>query len=77
MSHLENHLFQLGCIRRGSSEENEMAHNEFKSQYPTTNKHMDAIATQLLPSWVCHPLRLAVNAPTKSVPSPHVAQHVT
>lgn len=33
MRHVDDHLTHLGCIRRGSSEENEMAHKEFKMLY--------------------------------------------
>lgn len=52
MRHVHHHLVHIGCIRRGSSEENEMAHKQFKSVYKGTNKHMDFISAQLLTSSV-------------------------
>lgn len=56
MRHVHNHLFHLRFIRRGSSEENEIAHKQFKIMYNVTKKQPDSIATQLLTSRVRHPL---------------------
>lgn len=50
MCHVHHHLVTLGCIRRGSSEENEMTQKQLKYLYNGTNKHMDFIAAQLLNS---------------------------
>ena len=52
MRHVIDHIIHHGCIRRGSAEENEEAHNQFKELYNHTNKHVDSIAPQLLCSWV-------------------------
>lgn len=51
MRHIGHHLLFLGCIRRGSSEENEIAYKEFKLLYKNTNNHVDTIASQLLTTW--------------------------
>lgn len=52
MRHVDTHLVHLGCIRRGSSEENEMVHKEFKALYNFTIKHIATIASQILTNWV-------------------------
>lgn len=43
-----DHLMYLGCIRRGSVEENKMAHEDFNLLQSFTNKRKDYIAQQLL-----------------------------
>lgn len=52
MRHVHNHLIHLGCLRRGSSDENEVEHKELKCLYSGINKHIDSIAVQLLNPWV-------------------------
>lgn len=52
MRHFKNHLINLGCLRRGSSEENEMRHKDFKAIVENTNHHLDSLSTQLLNIWV-------------------------
>lgn len=52
MRHADHHLIHLGCIRRCSSEQNEMVHKEVKIIYNITNKHIDDIASLLLMTWV-------------------------
>lgn len=49
--HIDLHLILLGCLRRGSSEEIEMAHKEFKSVYQNTNKRLYSLVQKLLCSW--------------------------
>lgn len=51
MRHVVNHIMSLGGLHRGSSEENEMKHKEFKQLYTATNKHIDSIAPQQVVSW--------------------------
>lgn len=55
MRHVHSHLIHLGCLRRGSSEKNEMAHKDFKSLYNRTNRHIDELAPPLLRMW-CDPV---------------------
>lgn len=50
MSHVGCHFIFLGRHRDGSSEENEIAHNEFKVVYNLTGKRMDSLAEQPLTS---------------------------
>lgn len=52
MRHVDRHLVLLGCLRRGSSEENEMAHKQFKTVYSQTNKRPDTLGQQLLKCWI-------------------------
>lgn len=47
MWHVHHHLVHLGCIQRGSFEENKIAQKQFKILYNGTNKDLDCIATQL------------------------------
>lgn len=55
MRHVHHHLVHLECLRRGSSEVNQMAHKEFKYLYNGRNKHTDSIVVHLLSSWVLYP----------------------
>lgn len=48
MKCVSGHLIFLGCLRRGSSEENGSVHKAFKEVYPHTNNQVEAIAPQLL-----------------------------
>lgn len=48
MRHVKDHLLHHGCIRRGSTEENEYENKKFKRGFNFTNKHLDTIAPQLL-----------------------------
>lgn len=48
MRHVFNHIVAFGCVRRGSSEENEQLHKQYKQLYYTTNKHTETLAPQLL-----------------------------
>lgn len=76
MRHVNHHLIHLGCIRHGSSEQNEMAHKQYKILYNTTQKHLESIAPQLLTTWVDQsvPLGNITDSDSKSeisVVSPH------
>lgn len=48
MRKVDQTLTHFGCIRRGSSEENEMAHKQLKSLYILNNKHIHLLGPQLL-----------------------------
>lgn len=52
MRKVEHHLIHMGCLQRGSSEENEIVHKELKVLYNSTNKHLDSIASQILTTWI-------------------------
>lgn len=47
-SHVDHHLILLGCLRRTSSEENEMDHKQIKSVYGCTNKRLWSLGPQLM-----------------------------
>lgn len=51
MRHVRDHVLHLVFVRRGSSENPEMTHKEFKCFYNNTNKDIDSIAPVLLTSW--------------------------
>lgn len=48
MRHVRDHIIMLGCINRGSAEDNEIMHKVFKNGYSDKNKHIENIAPQLL-----------------------------
>lgn len=52
MYHVSDHSLSIGCILRGSLEENEVKYKLYKSGYNSTNKHIDTIAVQLLRSTI-------------------------
>lgn len=54
MRHVIDHVTSMGCIRRGSSEENEMIHKEFKCLFTATNKRLEYMGPQLLNHWNNH-----------------------
>lgn len=54
MRHVGSHLICLGCIHRGSSEDNEMADKECKVLFHTTKKHIEYIGQHLSISLVYH-----------------------
>lgn len=77
--HVHDHLIRLGCIRRGLSEENEMAHKELKCFFNCTNKHIDLISSQLLTSWVEHTRYHNILSDTAKLdrpPSPEIHGHL-
>lgn len=47
---VSHRLVLLGCLRRGSSEVNEMTQKAFKNVYTRTNKHLNSIAPQVIHS---------------------------
>lgn len=67
MRHVDSHLLQHVCLRRGSSEDNEMAHKEFKSLYTATNQHLDEIGPQLLQAWTDPSIQLVNSQLTDDV----------
>lgn len=71
MPDIHRHLVHLSCISYSSSEENDMTHKEFKTLYNSTNKHLDAIDSQLLTSWI--EISLHESHPSSSFPAvpPH------
>lgn len=48
MRHVKDHVLDLGCLSRGSSEEKEELHKHFKSRVQNTNRNIDLMASQLL-----------------------------
>ncbi|KAI0557494.1 hypothetical protein FGB62_294g06 [Gracilaria domingensis] len=48
MFHISNHLFDYGCVRKGSTDANETLHKLTKAGYNATNKHLLNLAPQLL-----------------------------
>lgn len=52
MRHTSDHFFDYGCIRKGSTDQNETLHKYTKKAYRSTNKHLTSIAPQLLKSRV-------------------------
>lgn len=55
MRNVGNQIYALGCLRRASSEENEMLHRNFKELYSSRNKHVQSLEPQLTPSEVQWP----------------------
>lgn len=45
MSHVDVHVFHLGCMLRGLSEENEVVNMQFKGFYHLTNKQISTISS--------------------------------
>lgn len=52
MRHVTDHIRNLGCLRRGISEEDEESHEHFKILMVNTNRHIDTMDAQLLTVWV-------------------------
>lgn len=52
MRHVDNDLIFLGCLRRGSSDENQMDQKYFNCLYDGKKKHIDELGQQLLSSWI-------------------------
>lgn len=48
MMHVSHHLKYMGCVYRGSSQEKETLHKQFKSGYANKNLHLDTIGPRLL-----------------------------
>lgn len=43
MRHVDRHLIRLGCLLHVSSEDNAIAHKQFKAAYIYTNKCLDSL----------------------------------
>ncbi|KAI0560730.1 hypothetical protein FGB62_102g013 [Gracilaria domingensis] len=48
MFYIANHLFDFGCIRKGSTDSNETMHKSTKESYSSTNRQRSALPAQLL-----------------------------
>lgn len=48
MRHVKDHIIDFGCLRKGSTDENEALHKTTKKAYASTNRHVLELAPQLL-----------------------------